>query len=74
MRGWKLASGRWITESEQRDGKRSGAAMPGVHAARLWRIAATLWVKVEVDGSIVTWWARSLPTHWTRGAPQVYTT
>jgi putative ABC transport system permease protein len=40
MQGWKLASGRWISDSEQRDGA-AVALLPVGAAARLWPDAAT---------------------------------
>jgi ABC-type antimicrobial peptide transport system permease subunit len=39
MQGWKLASGRWISDSEQRDGA-AVAVLPVGAAARLWPNAA----------------------------------
>jgi putative ABC transport system permease protein len=40
MQGWKLASGRWISDSEQRDGA-AVAVLPVGAADRLWPNAAT---------------------------------
>jgi ABC-type antimicrobial peptide transport system permease subunit len=40
MQGWKLASGRWISDAEQRDGA-AVALLPVGAAARLWPNAAT---------------------------------
>ena len=40
MQGWKLASGRWISDAEQRDGA-AVALLPVGAAARLWPAAAT---------------------------------
>jgi putative ABC transport system permease protein len=54
MQGWKLASGRWISDSEQRDGA-AVALLPVGAAARLWPDAATpLGQILKFNGRVVT--------------------
>jgi putative ABC transport system permease protein len=54
MQGWKLASGRWISDSEQRDGA-PVALLPVGAAARLWPDAATpLGQILKFNGRVVT--------------------
>ena len=54
MQGWKLASGRWISDSEQRDGA-AVALLPVGAAARLWPDAATPVGQIlKFNGRVVT--------------------
>jgi putative ABC transport system permease protein len=54
IQGWKLASGRWISDSEQRDGA-PVALLPVGAAARLWPDAATpLGQILKFNGRVVT--------------------
>jgi putative ABC transport system permease protein len=54
IQGWKLASGRWISDSEQRDGA-PVALLPVGAAARLWPDAATpLGQVLKFNGRVVT--------------------
>jgi putative ABC transport system permease protein len=54
IQGWKLASGRWISDSEQRDGA-PVALLPVGAAARLWPDAATpLGQILKFSGRVVT--------------------
>jgi putative ABC transport system permease protein len=54
MQGWKLASGRWISDSEQRDGA-AVALLPVGAADRLWPDAATpLGQILKFNGQVVT--------------------
>jgi putative ABC transport system permease protein len=75
MRGWKLASGRWISDSEHRDGA-AVALLPVGAAARLWPDAATpLGQILKFNGRVVTvvgtFTAHDIDTQ--AVIPQVYT-
>ena len=75
MQGWKLASGRWITDSEQHDGA-AVALLPVGAAARLWPDAATpLGQTLKFNGQLVTvvgtFTAHDIDTQ--AVIPQVYT-
>jgi putative ABC transport system permease protein len=75
MQGWKLASGRWISNSEQRDGE-AVALLPVGAAARLWPDAATpLGQILKFNGRVVTvvgtFTAHDIDTQ--AVIPQVYT-
>jgi len=75
MQGWKLASGRWISDSEQRDGA-AVALLPIGAAARLWPDAATpLGQTLKFNGRVVTvvgtFTAHDIDTQ--AVIPQVYT-
>jgi putative ABC transport system permease protein len=75
MQGWKLASGRWISDSEQRDGA-AVALLPVGAAARLWPNAATpLGQILKFNGRFVTvvgtFTAHDIDTQ--AVIPQVYT-
>ncbi len=75
MRGWKLASGRWISDSEHRDGA-AVALLPVGAAARLWPDAATPLgqsVKFKHQNVIIvgTFTAQDVETQ--AVIPQVYT-
>jgi hypothetical protein len=75
IQGWKLASGRWISDSEQRDGA-PVALLPIGAAARLWPDAATpLGQILKFNGRVVTvvgtFTAHDIDTQ--AVIPQVYT-
>ena len=75
MQGWKLTSGRWITDSEQHDGA-AVALLPVGAAARLWPDAATpLGQTLKFNGRVVTvvgtFTAHGIDTQ--AVIPQVYT-
>jgi hypothetical protein len=75
MQGWKLASGRWITDDEQRDGA-PVALLPVGAAARLWPDVATpLGQTLKFDGRVVnvigTFTAHDIDNQ--AVIPQVYT-
>jgi putative ABC transport system permease protein len=75
MQGWKLASGRWITDSEQHNGA-AVALLPVGAAARLWPNAATpLGQTLKFSGQAMTvvgtFTARDIDTQ--AVIPQVYT-
>ncbi len=75
MQGWKLASGRWISDSEQHDGA-AVALLPVGAAARLWPDSATpLGQTLKFNDRVVTvvgtFTARDIDTQ--AVIPQVYT-
>jgi putative ABC transport system permease protein len=75
MQGWKLSSGRWITDSEQQSGA-PVAVLPDGAAARLWPDAATslgqtLRFNDQAVTVVGTFTARNIDTQ--AVIPQVYT-